>query len=372
MGFRLWMIVPFVGILILWGCLAYFVYRGLHALWQKKVWAGILGAVISMLAIWPVLRIWSGSGVWNIAVLHFCIFLILIELIFWIIGRFIPEWPRIWKILRYTGIFPILCTVAIIAYGGYNIRHVVRQEYTVTTEKTIPSEGYRVAVLSDIHYSLLDNRQAMEEMAEKISAEQVDVVILCGDIVDERTSKEKMEEVFRILGQIQSNQGIYYVYGNHDTAQYSEDPPFSEAELQHAIEVNGIQILADEKVEFENGLTLIGRQDRSLGPAAPQELTDGIVESQYILLADHQPYELEAKAEAGVDLQVSGHTHNGQIFPIGLFSRILHMDDLQYGMAQVGDMTAIVTSGVTGWGYPIRTEGQSEYVIIHIEKELER
>ncbi|MBP2032075.1 putative MPP superfamily phosphohydrolase [Clostridium algifaecis] len=88
---------------------------------------------------------------------------------------------------------------------------------------------------------------------------------------------------------------------------------------------------------------------------------------KFILLLDHQPFELQKNDELGYDLQLSGHTHAGQIWPVGLLSDILRTNELNYGYKKLSNMQAIVSSGMAGWGYPIRTEANSEYVIIDIK-----
>ena len=86
-------------------------------------------------------------------------------------------------------------------------------------------------------------------------------------------------------------------------------------------------------------------------------------------MLDHQPSDYENVKNAGCDLIISGHTHAGQIWPAGLFATLFHFDELNYGEIQQGNFHAVVTSGIAGWGYPIRTEKHSEYVVLNIVPE---
>lgn len=91
--------------------------------------------------------------------------------------------------------------------------------------------------------------------------------------------------------------------------------------------------------------------------------------SQFIIVADYQPVGAEENAAAGVDLELSGHTHAGQIFPIGYFTEV--SGGMNYGEYQEGDCRVIVSSGIAGWGFPIRTQGKCEYVVVHLRRQQE-
>lgn len=87
-------------------------------------------------------------------------------------------------------------------------------------------------------------------------------------------------------------------------------------------------------------------------------------------MLDHQPLDLAENAALGYDLQLSGHTHGGQIWPVGpvcsLAARLASVEYCNYGMKQIGDFQVIVSSGIAGWGYPIKTGAKAEYVIVDI------
>ena len=365
MGMIMWMGGPILIMVLLWIYLFFRVRRTAGELGLKGRGKEGLALAVSTAIALPILGFWGKAGIWAILVIHFGVFLVLFDLIHGLIYRVRKRESRTWRVIHRFGLLPLLCTGAVFVYGHYNIAHVVENGYTVTTEKAIRAEGYRVAVLSDMHYGLLDNREDMQRMVGELSEKQVDLVLLCGDLVDERTTLEQVNDLFAMLGQIKSSFGVYFVYGNHDPAQYSSAPNYTVAELEEAMSSNGITVLEDETAAITQDLLLVGRKDRSSPRLSVEELLEGADKSAYILLADHQPYELSLKAEAGVDLQVSGHTHAGQLFPVGFFNE-LTPDSMNYGIEQFGEMQSVVTSGVTGWGYALRTQGPSEYVLIDI------
>lgn len=328
-----------------------------------------LFSLLGSLAIWALVVALDGLfSVGTLAIVFLLLFSLGTSLLRRGIHTLFPgKSCRSWRYLYRLSLIPLLCTALLLGYGYQNMTHPIRTSYTVTTEKDIPPAGYRVAILSDLHYGSILKADTLQAVCREISREQVDLVILCGDVVDERTERSQLRQVFSILGDIESRYGIYYVYGNHDRATYTDSPAFTPEELTGALTENGIRVLRDEAVDIGTGLTLIGREDRSVpGRLSVAQLADKADDSRFLLLADHQPQELEKKAQAGIDLQVSGHTHAGQIFPLGYISAFLGFNEMNYGLRSIDGMTAIVTSGLAGWGFPIRTQAHSEYVIAEI------
>ncbi len=266
------------------------------------------------------------------------------------------------------GLLPVAVTAVMLGYGFFNMNRAVRTEYQIETGRGL-EQSYKLVLITDTHYGTIQSTGLLKEKAEEISAEKPDIVVLGGDIVEENTSKEEMEEVFQIFGSIESRYGIYYVYGNHDRQPYTEEPTYADSELAEAIRRNGIVILEDKAVTVGNDLLLAGRKDAAWGNvsgrASAEEILEDTDRDRFIIMADHQPVEGEENAEAGVDLLISGHTHAGQMWPIGMFSE--WFGTLNYGEYQEGDCKIIVSSGFTGWGYPFRTEKHCEYVVISLE-----
>lgn len=264
------------------------------------------------------------------------------------------------------GLIPVLAAVFVFVYGTINMNHIRQTAYEIKTDKL---EGnYRVVLLTDIHYNTVQSSDVLKDKLPEINAQKPDIVILGGDIVEEGTSKQEMQEAFRLLGSIESKYGVYFIYGNHDQQPYTDFRTFTDEELVQAIEGSGIRILEDEYVEIGTDLILAGRGNAAWGATRKrpsiEEILQGADRSKYIIMVDHQPIEAEENAAWGVDLELSGHTHAGQIWPVGLFSELAGM--LNYGEYEQEGCKVIVSSGVAGWRYSIRTGEHCEYVVIDI------
>ena len=316
----------------------------------------------------PIFRI---SSTWVIILVHFVCVSLLVDLVHRLLHKVIKSKPQpLLKGLYYSGAFAVVITAAIIGYGYFNMQQIIHTQYRVHTGKTLKAAGYNIALISDLHFGTTMDANKLKEQAAEVEALKPDMVILDGDIVDESTSEEAMKSTFSILGKISSKYGTYFVYGNHDRAPYTNKPNFTAEQLKNVLQQSGIQVLEDSNQVVNDEIVLIGRADRGDGSsgkrATAEELTKNIDKSKVLLMLDHQPCEYEEARKAGVDLIMSGHTHGGQIWPGGIFSDIFHLNPLNYGIEKIGRLNAIVTSGMAGWGNPLRTEGHSEIVFIDL------
>lgn len=262
---------------------------------------------------------------------------------------------------------------AVVIIGSvYGMNHIELTEYNLTTDK-IDNETYSILFISDVHYDTVQNTQLVKNSILQMNDLKPDIVVLGGDIVDERTSKSSMQEIFKEFGKINSTYGTYYIFGNHDRQPYTTDyenrnRAFTDSELNRSITENGIKILEDDKITVNDDIVLLGRSDAewedSLNRTDVSEILNESDLSKYVVVLDHQPVEYEDNARYGADLQLSGHTHGGQVFPYGLEYDLTGR--LNYGEYEFGDMKQIVSSGLTGWGWPMRNEAKCEYVLINI------
>lgn len=268
------------------------------------------------------------------------------------------------------GIVPFVLTIIISIIGLWNMSNLVRTQYDITTDKKIEKD-MKVLFISDIHYGNVFDSSNIDACIEKMSNEDADIVVLGGDITDESTDKEGMKEVFSKLASVKNKKGIYYVFGNHDIRSKS----FSKADVEETLKDNKIKILADDKEKLNDDIILAGKEDKSTvvgngdnGNKRKEndELFDKKDFKKFVLLIDHRPCQLELDKESGVDLELCGHTHGGQVFPVGILCDLVGLNDKEYGYEKRDDFQVIVSSGAAGWGFPFRTEHHSEYVVVNI------
>lgn len=338
--------------------------------WNMKLPWKILFAAVSVCLGLLSGNLFSTTGV---ILVHIMVAALLMELIHFIVKkRTKGEPPRRWNVVFKSLLVPLLVTALIFAYGYYNIRDVHETFYTVTTDKELNLSGgrekCRVLLITDSHYGTIFEGGKLKELKSRMDAVKPDLVVLAGDIVDESTTKEQMQEIFTAFGDISSTYGVYYVYGNHDRQNYSGEPYFTAEELETTIVENDIRVLKDEYVRITEGITLAGREDVSGRPdrRSVREILAGVDPEDYLIMADHQPVEYKENEAEQVDLILSGHTHAGQLFPSGYVMKWFHTCDLYYGHEKEGKMDAVVSSGLAGWGYPIRTQNHSEFTVVDI------
>lgn len=332
----------------------------------KIIKYSIMAVIMGMSAF-----VFTVPGLWA---LHTVIIAGATDLICLLFRLIFKKGARVCRFIACSAIIPVVLGTAAIVYGYINIHSVVGTEYTVKTEKAL-TRGYKIAFLSDLHYGVSLDMEELKKACDAINEQQPDLFLLGGDIVDESTPKEELNQVFATLGGVKSTFGTYFVYGNHDNMGFAGvSTGFTKSELENAITQAGITILEDQVVEITPELVLVGRRDASFrgdekakSRASIEELTKEIDRSKYILLLDHQPRELALDKKAGVDLVLSGHTHAGQLFPAESLTTVIAPNDLAYGHAIDGDFNAIVSSGIAGWGFPIKTSRYAEYLIVSIE-----
>ena len=366
-------ILPFI-LLIPAGVYLYFYFLRIADFWGLKRKNKKVKIVAALLAVF--LCLWSVNlfGFGALVILHMTAVALCMEVINFIYAAIhkrnsikIDLWNKVFR----SGIVPVIATVLILGYGYFNMENVKEVDYTIHTEKAVREQGYRIAMIADLHFGTTMNEEKLKKYCNEIEGEKPDLVVLCGDIVDQKTSLQQMKNALSILGNIKSSYGTFYVYGNHDKGRYAS-PNFNEGQLKNTLVSNGIHVLEDEIYNINNEITIIGRRDKGFSSEykrkAPDELLSNVDTKKFLLLLDHQPVGLTANSKAGVDLQLSGHTHAGQIWPEGLFNEMTGVGELNYGYKKIDKYQIIVSSGIGGWGYPIRTGSHSEYVVVDVKR----
>ncbi|MBR1443494.1 MAG: metallophosphoesterase [Firmicutes bacterium] len=328
----------------------------------------LFGAVIVVfLFVLMFLRVWS--------VLPIIFFLfgsyIIVEIVDSVLKRSVNEeiykkWGRVYM----NGAPAVVITVIIAVYAYINANTVITTRYNISTEKTGMEDGIKSVMISDSHLGTIVKIDDMKKYCTQISEMEPDIVFLVGDIYDESTVKEDMINACSYIGNIKSKYGIYYVNGNHDDGSYG-NRNFRIADIEKEFEKNGVHILNDTSELIDNKFYVSGRIDRSFGERASiAEIIKDNDMSKYNILLDHQPTETNDAAEKGIDLELCGHTHAGQIWPMGQLCELLGINDLNYGIRNIGNYNLIVSSGIGGWGFPMRTSEHAEIVIVGINKNI--
>ena len=275
----------------------------------------------------------------------------------------------------------VACAVATCLYGIFNARNIKVNEYSVTVNKSCGSDKHLKAVLvADLHMGYAIGVDHITNMVEKINQQNADIVIIAGDIFD--NSYDGMDDPEGIKAQlksIKSKYGVYAVYGNHDidekilmgfTFDWGGKQLHSEKMTNFMKECN-IKLINDESVLINDEFYLLGRRDTDKpgtedGTRAEiSELTKDLDKTKPIFVLSHEPDELQKTADAGADIDFSGHTHDGQLFPgnltIGLFW------ENPCGMIKKDNMYSIVTSGVGVYGTFMRVGTDAEICSVDID-----
>ncbi len=249
--------------------------------------------------------------------------------------------------------FIIGIVAAIMVAGNIHYRHKYREELTVRTSKPL-EKPLTIVFASDLHIGYHNRRAELARWIDLFNAEQPDLVLIGGDIIDSSTRPlfegDYAEEFRRLKAPILS------VLGNHE---YFSGVKNAEA----FFEASGIKLLKDERIDID-GVSVIGRNDRSNRRRLPlSELTD--TTRVFTILLDHQPFDLKEAEDAGIDFQFSGHTHRGQVWPISWITDAMY--EKSWGHYSRGTTRYYISSGLGIWGPKIRVGTQSEYLVLHLE-----
>ena len=340
------------------GYLVFFLRRLLTKILKLNM-STMLWIVIIIIALALALPAINFFSVYAVGYYYFLAVSLLLELLGLVIKS--PWYQK----LAYTGLMALVIVAVAIGLGIYNMKNVVETDYTLSSDKI---SHLKILQISDLHMGTIVHQQELARYVKHMNALHPDLVVLTGDIFDESTSLADMKAACKDLGSLSQTKGIYFIYGNHDTNTYTKTPHYSQEIMKEEIEKNGITILADE-TKTMGSLTIVGRKDRGFANEnnrkSIKDLLQGVPQSNYILVLDHQPVEYKDNANAGVDLQLSGHTHGGQIWPTGQLNELI-TGGLRYGEKSINDFHIITSSGIAGWGYPIKIGAVSEYVLITI------
>lgn len=257
-------------------------------------------------------------------------------------------------------IFALLFFIGLFVYSLYSAYVPVVRKLSIKINKPL-NHPLRIAVASDLHLGRLFSNKAIARLEALINRHQADILLMPGDIMDDNTQAFTDYNMAEDLAKLVTSlpYGIYATLGNHDL--YGHEQPISEA-LQDA----GVQLLNDDVTYLSHQgqpIWLLGRFDNHKRQrVATTELLAQVNTTEPVILLDHRPSDIMAHSQLPIDLQVSGHTHNGQIFPANFIVNAINR--LGYGYEQIGKGHFVVSSGYGFWGIPFRLGSRSEIWLI--------
>lgn len=274
------------------------------------------------------------------------------------------EGEQIILLRRWSFIITVSVSVLLITAGFINAVIPVVTRYDIAINKSAGEiKNLRIAAVSDIHLGSIIRKRSMKKLSVMLNELKPDLVLLLGDIVDGELGPVLRGDLLQYFTCPQCTDGLYAITGNHEFIGGGDRTiPY--------IESKGIRLLKDEVVTLKGGIQLIGRIDRDSRRFYRKErlpldsLIARVDKAKPVILLDHQPFHLGETASKGVDLELSGHTHNGQIWPLNYLTEKIY--ELSYGYLKKGNTHFIVSSGYGLWGPRVRLGSRSEVLLINI------
>ena len=367
-------------IMLIYASVNYYLYiRGLQAFslsqpmkrWYVAIfWTVVASFVAGMLLERTFSSVFSEwifriGSFWLAFLLYFLIAVVLIDIVrvFNYFFHFLPVFTPVMKMRL--GLSVVAVVSLIVVAGHINALWINVKEIPLTIHKKVsgPSE-VKILMASDIHLGALIGERREKRLLEIVREQKPDLVLLCGDLVDGEIAPVLRKNLGRHIQEIQTPLGVYAITGNHEYIGGIDKT------LPYLKSIN-IRMLLDEVVALPNGIQLIGRNDHSArgwqgnGPKSLAELLAESDSSKPVIVMNHQPFNLKEASEAKADLHLSGHTHNGQLWPFNYLTEAIF--ELSWGYLKKGDTHFYVSSGFGTWGPSVRTGNRPEVVIFKLK-----
>lgn len=287
------------------------------------------------------------GSIWMVFLLYMVLSLLVCD----IAHLFVPQF-------KYGFWYALAFTTTLLIYGHINYLNPQIVELDISLDKPIEGGEVNIVAISDVHLGEGTGKHKMQRYAEMINAQNPDLILIAGDLIDNSTTPLYREKMNQELSQLKASMGIYMVPGNHEyisgidkAAQFLTSTP--------------ITLLRDSIVSLPNGIQIIGRDDRSNRHRKPlRNMIDDADRSHPIIVLDHQPYRLSQSDSLKVDLQISGHTHRGQVWPISLLTDKMY--EQSYGYRKWSYSHIYVSCGLSLWGPPFRIGTRSDMAVIRL------
>jgi predicted MPP superfamily phosphohydrolase len=310
---------------------------------------------------------WIGSF-WLAFMLYFILAALLIDF-----GRLINHFSGIFPASFYvdyekTKWVTLLITIVVVSIlviaGFINARTTRIQTLDIHISKVVQGEKtLKIVMASDIHMGTLIAKRKTDKLVNMINSLKPDIILFAGDVVDEDLTPVIKNNLGENLLKLQAKLGVYAIPGNHEYIGGAEPA------IKY-LEEHGITVLRDTALFIDNRFWLAGRDDRDKPRFSGKQRKElGTVLSTVdrtfpVILLDHQPFNLDQVASQGVDLQMSGHTHHGQLWPLNYVTSAIY--EVSSGYKLKGDTHIYVSNGFGTWGPPVRLGNRPEIVQINV------
>jgi hypothetical protein len=311
--------------------------------------------------------LWMGSF-WIAAMLYFLIAVVALDFLR-LANRFLPLFPpvvvRNYPQAKYVTAGAVLAAVGVLLVAGHINSMMPRiRRLDLAIDKSVPKmKSLKIVAASDLHLGTIIGRSRLDEIVHKINSLDPDVVLLLGDIVDEDLSAVICHNLGEAFGSIRARYGVYGVTGNHE---YIGGVDRACSYLRE----HGVVMLCDSVAKVADSFYLVGREDRSserfagLRRKGLGELMAEVDRRCPVILMDHQPFALNEAVGQQIDLELSGHTHDGQLWPVNYIVHSIY--ELAWGYKKIARTHFYVSDGVGTWGPPVRIGNRPEIVCIRL------
>lgn len=316
-----------------------------------------------------VYDVWLGVGaIWFAFLVYFILFLLGLDLIRLVESffHFLPDFifKNYEQTKKITALVIIILVGVIVLLGNLNKRDITIKTLNLTLPKgSSKLNELNIVMASDLHLSPIDGERLLSKIIDKINSVKPDIILFAGDIVDDKAKILKERGIGESFKRLNPKYGIYSINGNHEfinevepSVQFMED--------------YGMKILRDNYELVDSSFYIIGREDVVMKQFTGkerktlEEIVSSINSDYPKILLDHTPVKLEQAELNNIDLQFSGHTHHGQIWPANIITNMIY--EVSWGYLKKGKTHFYVTSGAGTWGPPVRTGSKSEIVNIKI------
>lgn len=275
-------------------------------------------------------------------------------------NRFLHFIPDVSKFRLYAGTAVLLLLTFSMIVGNIHFNKPQRVELNIVSNKPKQGKTAKIVAISDIHLGISIEKRRLKKYVDIINSEKADLVLIAGDLIDRDMRPLQGQKMDEELRQINAPLGVYAIFGNHEHIIRDKSV------VDDFYEKSNIHTLIDDTALIRDEFYIVGRDDLvNSNRKTLSDILKSVDPEKPMILLDHQPATLDDAVENRIDLQISGHTHNGQFFPINLI--VQKINELAYGFMQKGETSFYVTSGLGIWAPQYRIGSQSEWVVISFE-----